>query len=144
MIWVSLRRAKAATRTVTTISMANSRSTSLRWSTTESIPALQISLPRESVLPEQNRSWTWSNWLGSRSFTGQLADLAADAATLLAGDALGKEDRHLDLVRPVPTPEVDLLAREQGDPEQGEADRHDDHHGACQQQVAPEPPVGLE
>src|SRR6266511_3912215 len=90
MICVSLRRAKAATRTVTAISttaaipstadstkkeffsmfrMANSRSTSLRWSTTESMPALQISLPRESVLPEQNRSCTWSNWFGSRSLT---------------------------------------------------------------------------
>src|SRR6266511_4280871 len=74
---------------------------------------------------------------------GQGADLAADALSLLRGDLLGQEDRHLDLVRPVAAPQVDLLARQQGDAEQGEADGHDDDHGAGKQQVATEPSVRL-
>ena len=48
---------------------ANSRSTSFFWSITESIPGLQISLPRSLKRPEQNRSWTWANWVGSLSLT---------------------------------------------------------------------------
>ena len=48
---------------------ANRRSTSFFWSITESMPGLQTSLPRSLNLPEQNRSWTWANWVGSLSLT---------------------------------------------------------------------------
>ena len=65
-------------------------------------------------------------------------------SSLLGRDLGGEEDRDLDLVRPVAAEQRHLLAGQQRDPEQGQADGDDDDHGDGQQQVAAESLVGLD